>query len=88
MAKRLFTTSSIVAIRGHTKEEGSLLAVRKIAITVPPTTLQRIDGWAEKLKISRSQFIVDQVEKQLEDLEDEDQALRLVPSLGLALRRN
>ena len=48
------------------------MAVRKIAITVPPTTLQRIDGWAEKLKISRSQFIVDQVEKQLEDLEDEE----------------
>ena len=48
------------------------MAVRKIAITVPPTTLQRIDGWADKLKISRSQFIVDQVEKQLEDLEDEE----------------
>ena len=48
------------------------MAVQKIAITVPPSTLQRIDGWAEKLKKSRSQFIVEQVEKRLEELEDEE----------------
>ena len=48
------------------------MAVRKITIAVPPPTLQRIDGWAERLKKSRSQFIVEQVEKRLQELVNEE----------------
>ena len=48
------------------------MATRKIAITVPPSILERIDGWAERLKKSRSRFIVEQVEKRLQELEDEE----------------
>jgi predicted DNA-binding protein len=52
--------------------EGVFVAKLKIAITISPDTLERVDNWAEKLQQSRSQFILDQVETQLRSLEDEE----------------
>ena len=49
-----------------------IVAKQKIAITIAPDTLKRIDNWAEKLRQSRSQFILEQIEKQLCNLEDEE----------------
>lgn len=46
------------------------MAKQKIAITIPPETLNRIDAWAEKLEQSRSRFILEQIETQLRNLED------------------
>ncbi len=48
------------------------MAKRKIAITIPPDTLERVDSWAERLNVSRSQFILDQVENSLRNLEDDE----------------
>ena len=49
-----------------------IVAKRKIAITIPPDTLERIDTWAEKMQQSRSQFMLDQIESSLQNLEDEE----------------
>ena len=44
---------------------------QKVAITVPPFFLKRLDRWAKKTGRSRSRFIVDELEKRLAVFEDE-----------------
>ena len=47
------------------------MSTQKIAITVPPDFLRRLDRWAKKAKRSRSRFIVEELEKRLAVLEDD-----------------
>ena len=47
------------------------MSTQKVAITVPPFFLKRLDRWAKKTKRSRSRFIVEELEKRLDVLEDE-----------------
>ena len=47
------------------------MSTQKIAITVPPNFLKRLDRWAKKAKRSRSRFIVEELEKRLAVLEDD-----------------
>ena len=46
------------------------MATQKIAITVPPAFLKRLDMWARKTGKPRSRFIVEEMEKRIRDLED------------------
>ena len=48
------------------------MSTQKIAITVPPPFLKRVDKWAEKMGKSRSRFIVDELDNRLKILEDEE----------------
>lgn len=48
------------------------MAASKIAITIPHTLLERVNQWSEKLAQSRSQFIAEQMEKRLQELEEEE----------------
>ena len=48
------------------------MSKQKIAITVPPPLLKRVDKWAEKMGKSRSRFIVDELNSRLKVLEDEE----------------
>jgi len=48
------------------------MATQKIAITVPPVFLRRLDQWAKKMGRSRSRFVVEQMDKRLKELEDEE----------------
>ncbi len=48
------------------------MATQKIAITISPPFLKRLDKWAEKAGKSRSRFIVEQLEDRLRSLEDEE----------------
>jgi len=48
------------------------MGVQKIAITVPPPFLKRVDEWAEKMGKSRSRFIVEELDNRLRILEDEE----------------
>ncbi len=48
------------------------MTTRKVAITVPPTFLKRLDEWARKMGRSRSRFIVEELDKRLRLLEDEE----------------
>ncbi|ETW96452.1 MAG: hypothetical protein ETSY1_26550 [Candidatus Entotheonella factor] len=43
----------------------------KIAITISPAVLERLDQWAARKNQSRSRFIAEQLEKRLQELEDE-----------------
>ena len=47
------------------------MAAQRIAITVPPVFLKRLDQWAKRMGRSRSRFIVEQMDKRLKVLEDE-----------------
>ena len=47
------------------------MSTQKIAITVPPNFLNRLDRWAKKFNKSRSRFIVEELEKRLAVLEDD-----------------
>jgi metal-responsive CopG/Arc/MetJ family transcriptional regulator len=47
------------------------MSTQKVAITVPPTFLKRLDSWAKKAGKSRSRFIVEEMGKRLLELEDE-----------------
>jgi len=47
------------------------MSTKKIAITVPPVFLKRLDRWAKKANRSRSRFIVEELEKRLAVLEDD-----------------
>ena len=47
------------------------MAYRKIAITVPPDFLTELDSWAKRTGKSRSRFIVEQLAKRIQELEDE-----------------
>ena len=48
------------------------MTTQKIAITVPPPFLKRLDKWAKKTGKSRSRFIVEELNKRLRLLEDEE----------------
>ena len=48
------------------------MPTQKVAITVPPLFLKRLDSWAKKARKSRSQFIVEEMDKRLIELEDEE----------------
>ena len=48
------------------------MSTQKIAITVPPTFLMKLDSWAKKSGKSRSRFIVEEMDKRLLELEDEE----------------
>ena len=48
------------------------MSTEKIAITVPPNFLVRVDSWAKKVGKSRSRFIVEEMDKRLAELEDEE----------------
>jgi hypothetical protein len=55
----------------HTKW-GEDMSTQKIAITVPPIFLQKLDAWARKTRKSRSRFIVEEMAKRLGELEDDE----------------
>ncbi len=48
------------------------MTTQKIAITVPPPFLKRVDQWARKTGKSRSRFIVEELDNRLRMLEDEE----------------
>ena len=48
------------------------MSTQKIAITVPPPFLKRVDQWAKKTGKSRSRFIVEELDNRLKTLEDEE----------------
>ena len=48
------------------------MSTQKIAITVPPIFLYKLDSWAKKAGKSRSRFIVEEMDKRLIELEDEE----------------
>ena len=48
------------------------MSTQKIAITVPPVFLTKLDSWAQKTGKSRSRFIVEELDKRLVELEDEE----------------
>ena len=48
------------------------MSTQKIAITVPPPFLIKLDSWAKKAGKSRSRFIVEEMDKRLMALEDEE----------------
>lgn len=48
------------------------MATQKIAITIPPPFLKRLDDWAEKMGKTRSRFIVEELDHRLRLLEDEE----------------
>ena len=48
------------------------MTTQKIAITVPPVFLIKLDSWAKKTGKSRSRFIVEEMNKRLMELEDEE----------------
>ncbi len=48
------------------------MTTQKIAITVPPVFLKRLDQWAKKMGRSRSRFIVEEMDERLRELEDKE----------------
>jgi metal-responsive CopG/Arc/MetJ family transcriptional regulator len=48
------------------------MSTQKIAITVPPNFLVKLDSWAKKAGKSRSRFIVEEMDNRLTELEDEE----------------
>lgn len=48
------------------------MATKKISITVQPVFLKRLDLWAKKKGRSRSRFILEEMDKRLRKLEDEE----------------
>ena len=48
------------------------MSTQKIAITVPPAFLNKLDSWAKKAGKSRSRFIVEEMEKRIMELEDKN----------------
>lgn len=48
------------------------MSSQRIAITIPPPCLEKLDAWVKKQGISRSRFVVQAVEQQIEKLEDEE----------------
>ena len=45
---------------------------QKIAITVPPLFLRKLDDWSKKKGKTRSRFIVEEMAIRLKNLEDEE----------------
>ena len=48
------------------------MSTQKIAITIPPVFLKKLDSWVQKTGKSRSRFIVEELDKRLAELEDEE----------------
>ena len=48
------------------------MATQKIAITVPPPFIKRVDQWARKSGKSRSRFIVEELDNRLKMLENDE----------------
>ena len=48
------------------------MTTQRIAITIPPPFLKRLDEWAKKMGQSRSRFIVEELDNRLRVLEDEE----------------
>lgn len=48
------------------------MATQKIALTIPPEFLKKVDDWAKKRKKTRSRFIVEELGKSIDRLEDEE----------------
>jgi metal-responsive CopG/Arc/MetJ family transcriptional regulator len=48
------------------------MPTQKVALTMPPHFLKRLDSWAKKAGKSRSRFIVEEMDKRLIELEDEE----------------
>ncbi len=48
------------------------MTTQRIAITVPPPFLKRVDQWAKKTGKSRSRFIVEELDNRLRMLEDDE----------------
>jgi metal-responsive CopG/Arc/MetJ family transcriptional regulator len=48
------------------------MSSQKIAISVPPGFVERVDKWSAKTGKSRSRFIVEAVDKNLREIEDEE----------------
>ena len=48
------------------------MATQKVAITVPPPFLKRVDQWAKKRGKTRSRFIVEELNNRIKMLEDEE----------------
>ena len=69
------TYALIVSIINHINYHtiiGDFMSTEKIAITVPPAFLIKLDSWAKKTGKSRSRFIVEEMDKRLIELEDEE----------------
>jgi hypothetical protein len=65
----------MVCIIGNTiydTKEVVIMPTQKIALTVPPAFLKRLDEWARKMGKSRSRFVVEQMDKRLRDIEDDE----------------
>lgn len=48
------------------------MTTQRIAITVPPLFLKRVNQWAKKTGKSRSRFIVEELDNRLRLLEDDE----------------
>jgi metal-responsive CopG/Arc/MetJ family transcriptional regulator len=48
------------------------MSTQKIAITVPPAFLLKLDSYAKKAGKSRSRFIVEEMNKRIAQFEDEE----------------
>ena len=48
------------------------MSTQKIAITVPPSFLIKLDSWAKKVGKSRSRFIVEEMDQRIAQLEDKE----------------
>ncbi len=54
------------------------MTTQKIAITVPPVFLMKLDSWAKKTGKSRSRFIVEEMNKRLMEPEGNPIKIRTV----------
>ena len=52
--------------------EAKIMPAQKVAITVPPVFLKKLDSWAKKTGKSRSRFIVEEMDARLIELEDKE----------------
>jgi len=52
--------------------EIEFMTTQRIAITVPPLFLKRVNQWAKKTGKSRSRFIVEELDNRLRLLEDDE----------------
>ena len=48
------------------------MSARRISITLPPSCLEKLDAWAKEQGISRSRFVVQAVEQQIQKFEEEE----------------
>lgn len=62
----------IIGNINHMTQEVLFMPTQRIAITIPPPFLKRLDEWAEKMGKSRSRFIVEELDNRLRVLEDEE----------------